>query len=114
MAPLVDISQGVEKAQVIRLEPADRVRVALCVVQPPGKAREQGVVITERPDRRRAGAAAVFPLGLGRQAIARPLEVVVREPHPRMDLVDWRVAHLRLGNLFLLAEPAAVTRGFVP
>ncbi len=32
MAPLVDISQGVEEAQVIGLQPADRVRAWPCAL----------------------------------------------------------------------------------
>src|SRR5207248_5138628 len=57
--------------------------------------------VTARP-------AGEFPFGLGRQAIARALDEVLGQTHPRLDLSNRGEADLVIGQPLLLAEPAAV------
>src|SRR4051794_10500907 len=61
---------------------------------------------------RRPRAACILPLGLRREAVARALEMVRRQPHPRLD--HLRITPLILGDPLLSTQPVAVAGGGIP
>src|SRR5262249_232260 len=125
--PFVGVAQGVEEAQVIRLQPPRRVHRPARVHERPTQFRHPPPTLPlppppppppppasppPRPRRRPRAAAGILPLPLRRPPIPGPLEVVRRQRHPRADLP--RVAPLGLGQSLLAAEPVAVPSRLVP
>ena len=89
LAPLRDVAIHVEESPRVGLFLADRVRLLLAVVGVPPYCREVvgGAEVVGRP---RAGAGGIFPLGLGRKAVAVGGEVAV--PVGRLLVVAGRQA----------------------
>src|SRR5262245_58506359 len=65
-------------------------------------------IVSKAGPRDGAGAAGVLPLGSRRQAVSGPAEIVIRQTHPRPNLVCGRKTLLALRNAFQLAEPPAI------
>src|SRR3954471_19838248 len=88
MDPLARVPQDVEQAQVVRLELADGaigMIVIACFITP-DVAVQPLLAGTLRAAGRRPRAAGIFPLGLRRESVARPLEVIRGQDRPRPDV----------------------------
>src|SRR5262245_11089376 len=62
------------------------------------------------------GAAAVFPLRFGRQAVTGALQIIGGEPHSFgiLSVLVRQIAPLGFGNALLSAQPVTVLRRLVP
>src|SRR5262249_50727292 len=82
----------------------------------PAVLPEQFYGLTTGPRRQRPRSASILPLGLGRQAISRPPQVVGGRLHPLGVLARCvpQVAPLAPADPLLLTQPVAVRRRLIP
>ena len=113
LAPFIQIAQHVEQPQVVGQQPAARPGVVLGRRRRPGIAAEQVRVRPEVSAGESSCPASIFPLGLGRKAVARPPQGISRHLHPLGKFAFW-VRIITFTQIFLAAEPVAVGDGVIP
>ena len=110
LTPFPDVSMEVEKAQIVWLEAAHRLRVHGRIPGIPTVFCQQSPGLAERIRRDRQRIARVLPLRFGWQAVARSFLSVRPRLHAlgERSLVVPRVAPLVLCKSILLTQPIAV------
>src|SRR5262249_23837104 len=103
LAPLPGVAVQVKEPVIVGLLAAHGPRPTVGILNVPGIVAEQGSADTAMAAHDRLGPAGTLPLGFRRQAVSRPPQVIRWHLHPRLDLVYGRIAHLLVGNPFLLA-----------
>ena len=113
LTPLVNVAQHVEEPQVVGQQSAAGPRPAVRVQIEPGIALQQLPIAAAVAAGKRPGAAGKLPFGLGRQAVAGPLQGIGQDRHP-LGVLVLGVGLIASLQLLAVAQPVAEAGRDIP
>src|SRR5262249_3760904 len=92
LTPLVNIAEDIDPHVIVWIQESDRGGCVFAFLPIPRVVSAHFWIAAERVQCLSMGETRIDPLGLGRESVARVVEVVARQFHSRTDLVDGRIA----------------------